>query len=176
MTLRHVYLQLKNKPHPRWTQAGPPDKSSARPQEHDPAPKHQERLAFPLDTSAFHFSLPSPVSSPVSAILTPTEEISSIGNDLDLASLFMSCPSFAECDESLGFLADNPNEPERCLSNSRRPAENQCGCLGDPVSYTAILELSLRLRDILGCLDHHRLGGRACVLLQRITDLDHLAK
>ncbi|EPT05041.1 hypothetical protein FOMPIDRAFT_112416 [Fomitopsis schrenkii] len=58
--------------------------------------------------------------------------------------------------------------------DSARVGEH-CGCLNDPATYNAILELSLRLRraaDVLGRSTHHAPGTSNCMINQNILELD----
>ncbi|KAG6336039.1 hypothetical protein ID866_3055 [Astraeus odoratus] len=160
---------------------------------------HQQEYcaAFPhpsLDASTLQFGLPSPLSSPSSALMTPTDEYfrahpsvnggHQMPRELDLASIFMTYPGVMGCDDTLVQVdrtlgRDVSHGP--CLSkqNNGRSLESHCGCLNDIISYTAVLELSLRLRkatDILSRSANHRLGSSGCALNQRISDLDHFAK
>ncbi|KAL4073968.1 hypothetical protein V8B97DRAFT_2075161 [Scleroderma yunnanense] len=157
--------------------------------------------AFPrssLPTPALTFDLPSPLSSPQSVIMTPTDEYShsysTITNDhqapgdLEFASMFISYPGLMGCSDSLAqvdrvlrgdSLNDTPHESCLAKQSNIRTSDGHCGCLYEATNYTAILELSLRLRkaaDVLSRSSNHRLTSRVCVLSQRITDLDHFAK
>ena len=97
-----------------------------------------------------------------------------LNGDYDLSSLF-GCPGqktglednfFSEIWDRLG--------PPGGTCDSARTGEH-CGCLNDPATYNAILELSLRLRkaaDILGRSTHHTPGTSNCMINQNIVELD----
>lgn len=168
----------------------------------DPPSSQQDYCsAFPpssLDTPALTIGLPSPLSSPPSAIMTPMDKYSrpyptingdqQLSDDLDLASLFMCYPELIDCgdgrlhiDHILRGDPLNNSSHEFCFSkqNNREFTDGHCGCLNQVANYTAVLELSLRLRkatDILNRSSNHRLNNGGCALGQRIADLDHFAK
>ncbi|KAF9241546.1 hypothetical protein BU15DRAFT_44794 [Melanogaster broomeanus] len=143
-----------------------------------------------------YFGIPSPLSTPSSAILTPTDEYSrtqimisgeqQLSRDLNLASIFMSYPGLMGCEEGLGNVervlrSDVANEQHDhpCLTkqNHGRFIDGHCGCLNEVASYNVALELSLRLRkaaDVLSRSASHRFNN-GCLLNQRIAELDTLA-
>ena len=55
---------------------------------------------------------------------------------------------------------------------------SQCGCLAHAAIYNVVLELSLRLRKAAETLVRHpaHTHGSACMLQQRITELDAFTK
>ncbi|KIJ61316.1 hypothetical protein HYDPIDRAFT_137903 [Hydnomerulius pinastri MD-312] len=143
-----------------------------------------------------YFSVSSPLSTPSSAIMTPTDEYSrthimiageqQLSRDLDLASIFMSYPGLMGCDEGMGHVdralrtdALNEHHDDPCLAkhNHGRTIDGHCGCLNEVASYNVVLELSLRLRkaaDVLNRSASHRFNS-GCMLNQRIAELDNLA-
>lgn len=240
--LEGVIRELKNKPHPRWMQAGstPSEefekwhvRSQSRHKSEGPQSMVPEKSDLPsvakansneessimeptigpslsqqdyffsflrssLDTPALTFGLPSPLSSPPSVIMTPTDDHSrpypaingdqQLSGDLDLASLFISYPGMMDCGDSrlhvdrvLRGDSLNDSSHDSCSSKQNNDgfADGHCGCLNEATSYTVVLELSLRLRkavDVLSRSSNHRLNNGVCALSQRITELDHLAK
>jgi hypothetical protein len=88
--------------------------------------------------------------------------------DAPLANLF---------DSTLHDITRNKDSRNACLFGHQTPL-GECGCLTEAANYYAVLELSLRLRrvaDILGRYPLHN-EGSACLLKQRIADLDIFAR
>jgi len=150
--------------------------------------------------SLYH-TAPSPASDISSALATPTDEVSACApaivgdqhasaNDFDFSSMFTSYPDLISYSEGFSH-AERPPRPrlhpvtipqynKTCLTahQSNSPDEDRhCGCLNEPSSYSAVLELSLRLRraaDYLSRSENHRMGAR-CMLHQRVAELDTFA-
>ncbi|KAF9227399.1 hypothetical protein BS17DRAFT_775416 [Gyrodon lividus] len=141
-----------------------------------------------------YFDILLPLSTPESAIMTPTDEYSrtqvmvageqQLSRDLDFASIFMSYPGLMGCDEGRrhGILptdALNEQYDDPCLPkhNHGRFVDSHCGCLNEVASYNVVLELSLRLRkaaNVLSRSANHRFHS-GCLLHQGIAELDTLA-
>jgi hypothetical protein len=148
-----------------------------------------------------YHAAPSPSSDMSSALATPTDEVSACApaivgdqhasaNDFDFSSMFTSYPDLISYTEGFSH-AERPPRPrlhpvtipqynKTCLTahQSASPDEDRhCGCLNEPSSYNAVLELSLRLRraaDYLSRSGNHRMGAR-CLLHQRVAELDTFA-
>ncbi|KAH7888742.1 hypothetical protein F5I97DRAFT_2004540 [Phlebopus sp. FC_14] len=142
-----------------------------------------------------YFGLSSPLSTPSSAVMTPTDAYSPpitiagdqrLPHDLNLASIFMSCPGSGGRDDGLGYIERAlrssgilDHDDAACLAkpNPGRLVEGHCGCLNEAASYNVVLELSIRLRraaDVLRRASSHRFHN-GCTLNQKIIDLDILA-
>jgi hypothetical protein len=150
-----------------------------------------------------YHTAPSPASDMSSALATPTDEVSAYApaivgdqhasaNDFDFSSMFTSYPDLISYNEGFSH-AERPPRPrlhpvtipqsipqynKSCTHQSASPDEDRhCGCLNEPSSYNAVLELSLRLRraaDYLSRSGNHRMGAR-CLLHQRVSELDTFA-
>ncbi|KAH9935483.1 uncharacterized protein B0H18DRAFT_413697 [Fomitopsis serialis] len=120
----------------------------------------------------------SPVGTPSPMSISPLDPHFSCGlgfnGDYDLSSLFACSADKTGLEDSFfGEIWDRLVPPSGAC-DSARPGEH-CGCLNDPATYNAILELSLRLRkaaDILGRSTSHTSGSSNCLINQNIADLD----
>ncbi|KIL00703.1 hypothetical protein PAXRUDRAFT_129276 [Paxillus rubicundulus Ve08.2h10] len=161
-----------------------------------PASSSDSSASNPATTWSPYLGILSPLSTPSSAIMTPTDEYSQtqvmvagdqqLSGDFDLASIFMTYPGLMGCDEGMqhidrGIRADVVNErhDDPCLTRHSHGQfiDGHCGCLNEVASYNVVLELSLRLRkaaDVLSRSANHRFSS-GCLLDQRIAELDTLA-
>jgi len=139
-------------------------------------------------------STPSPTSDFSSAVATPIDEFPvcppfivadqhGFTGDFDFSSMFMSYPDLASHNEDLSHTEHpRPGSQTVSISQYNKPysslqEERHCGCLIEPSSYSAVLELSLGLRktaDILKRSAKHRMGAK-CPLQQWVIDLDTFA-
>ena len=98
-----------------------------------------------------------------------------LNSDYDLSSLFGCSGQKTGLEDSFfSEIWDRLQVPPGGTCESARAGEH-CGCLNDPATYNAILELSLRLRkaaDILGRSTHHAPGTSNCLINQNIVELD----
>jgi hypothetical protein len=157
-----------------------------------------------LDPNSHHVHNPyhsthSPVSDTSSAIATPTEELpacppiivgdqQTFESDFDFSSMFMSYPDLVSYNEGFSHTDHRPRLQAVSIPQYHKTCsavyqgasprgESHCGCINEPSSYNAVLELSLRLRkaaDILSCSANHRMGAK-CLLHQRVAELDTFA-
>jgi hypothetical protein len=158
----------------------------------------------PLNSNPPHLrntyhSAPSPISDLSSTVATPTDEFPAcspiiagdqhgFASDFDFSSMFMSYPDLISYNEGFSH-TERPrprlptisipqyNKPCATAHQSAPEEDKHCGCLNEPSSYSAVLELSLRLRraaDHLSRSGNHRMGAR-CQLHQRVTELDTFA-
>ncbi|KZT72072.1 hypothetical protein DAEQUDRAFT_705714 [Daedalea quercina L-15889] len=120
----------------------------------------------------------SPIATPSPTSLSPLDPHLSCGlglnSDYDLSSLFACSGQKTGLEDS--FFTDIWDRlvPPGGACDSVRPGEH-CGCLSDPATYNAILELSLRLRkaaDILGRSMNHASGTSSCLINQNVIELD----
>jgi hypothetical protein len=142
------------------------------------------------------FNNPSPLSAPSSTVMTPTNDAQppavdvigdphDVSRNFDLESILMTYPGMPRYDQDIqDFLEGlpppyHPNEKSKESFPTKQhlhPAtEAHCGCLHETSSYTAVLELSLRLRkasEILSRSANHGVLGSSCFLNRRIGDLD----
>ncbi|KAF8844352.1 hypothetical protein BDN67DRAFT_1008194 [Paxillus ammoniavirescens] len=161
-----------------------------------PASSLDSCASNPTTTWSPYFGIPSPLSTPSSAIMTPTDEYSQtqvmvagdqhLSGDFDLASIFMSYPGLMGCDEGTRHVdcpirtdVVNERHDNPCLTrhNYGRFIDGHCGCLNEVASYNVVLELSLRLRkasEVLSRSTNHRFSS-GCLIDQRIAELDTLA-
>ncbi|KAF5386166.1 hypothetical protein D9615_002224 [Tricholomella constricta] len=219
--LEGVIRELKNKPHPRWSQPGssPSDRWHSRSQSDAPdlisdAPSPQtssENGESPLigravtrtststkasniypsismlpgrrpSSSNSQYYASSPHSTPSPCLMTPTDEYvqphvaiaaqPEMSPDYDLTSMFLGYPGLTGSDD-YGVLKTGRSD-ESCFIKQHG---GHCGCLLESPSYSAVLELSIRLRkaaDILARSPNHHIGS-TCLLNQRISDLDTFA-
>jgi hypothetical protein len=147
-----------------------------------------------------YHSSSSPASALSSSIATPTDEFPTsppsiaadhhgLAGDFDFSSMFMSYPDLISYSEGLSHLdhprprlqpVSIPQHHKACSTGHQNAAphgDRHCGCLHEPSSYNAVLELSLRLRkaaDILSRSATHRMGAR-CPLNQQVAALDTFA-
>jgi hypothetical protein len=80
-------------------------------------------------------------------------------------------------DSTLHDITRDKDSRNTCLLGNQTPL-GECGCLTEAANYYAVLELSLRLRraaDVLSRYPRHS-EGSACLLKQRIADLDVLTR
>ncbi|KAG6911125.1 hypothetical protein DXG01_003865 [Tephrocybe rancida] len=219
--LEGVIRELKNKPHPRWSQlASSPverwharshsgsgtdgqdllsDASSPRTSsENGESPMIQRSTtcsstsksadiysSVPIlsgrrpSSSSSQYYTSSPQSTPSPSLMTPTEEYARLpitiagqpdmSPDYDLSSMFLAYPGLGTSDEY--GVQKTGRADESCFIKQHG---GHCGCLHESTNYSAVLELSIRLRraaDILARSPSHHIGS-TCLLNQRVSDLD----
>ncbi|KAI0733196.1 hypothetical protein C8Q72DRAFT_814677 [Fomitopsis betulina] len=120
----------------------------------------------------------SPIATPSPMALSPLDPHLTCGlglsNDYDLTSLFGCSGQRTGLEDSFFNEIWDRLVPPGGACDSARAGEH-CGCLNDPATYNAILELSLRLRkaaDVLGRSTHHAPGTSNCMINQNIVELD----
>ncbi|KAG6841889.1 hypothetical protein C0991_005619 [Blastosporella zonata] len=218
--LEGVIRELKNKPHPRWSQSvgSPGDRSWHTRSQLGSGPNGQDLLLSDASSprassesgeslllestrsstnkSAGYPSIPvlpsrrpssshsqyyasSSHSTPSPSLMTPTEDYDhpaiaiasqpEISPDYDLSSMFLAYPSLGSADNY--DVLKMGRADESCFIKQHG---DHCGCLHESTNYSAVLELSIRLRraaDILARSPSHHIGS-TCLLNQRISDLD----
>jgi hypothetical protein len=126
-------------------------------------------------------------------VATPTDEFPvcpafieedqhGITSDFDFSTLFMSYPDMISYNEGSNTDHRLPGLSPASITHYNKTCsssveDKHCGCLNENSSYSAVLELSLRLRKAAGILSrsaNHRMGTR-CQLQQRVAELDTYA-
>ncbi|OCH92278.1 hypothetical protein OBBRIDRAFT_459493 [Obba rivulosa] len=187
---------------PNQTNSGLPQLKITLPPDSDDAPHLSERSpGITLNGSPYFDSMsssssscsglstPSPMSAPSPLSLSPLRtaaDHSGTSSDCDLISLFSLCHTDQGGADSGVFDnffdnfvpsdVDQGTDAARLLEN--RCSDEHCGCLNDPANYSAVLELSLRLRKaafILGQYPKHTAGPSHCALSNSISELDRFA-
>ncbi|KDQ57507.1 hypothetical protein JAAARDRAFT_207038 [Jaapia argillacea MUCL 33604] len=154
-----------------------------------------EHLDTTSASSSYISSLSSPLDTPSPMVSTPRDDVhtaalpglSDDSNDVNLSSMFsQSYHQLGTVDDgAFGDLLDRmlreevakSSQPfELCTANNQPfdHCDGHCGCLSEPTTYNAVLELTFRLRkaaDVLARSAKHR-SGSACLLRQLITELD----
>lgn len=181
--LEGVIRELKNKPHPRWTQGASTTESSqtesrqgsvtTEQEKHESTPESSTRgcpaqkdcFSLPhLDASTLSFGLLSPPST-ASSVMTPTDEYSQslatvnaehrLPRDFDLASLLSEYAGWVSHNDSLRLTGHDLELPSVSKpDNTNQAMIGHCGCLNATANYTAVLELSLWLRKTTDALRH----------------------
>ncbi|KAF7344461.1 hypothetical protein MSAN_01927700 [Mycena sanguinolenta] len=152
--LEGVIRELKNKPHPRWLAAQ--DRATSSDDSYSSAPSSVGPSTPQFPTWSFPASSRS--SPPIFSSEEPGQFGSSISYEKDSVESFFSM--YAGLSEHM-FLARG----------------GTCGCLTEGACYTAVLDLSARLRrtaEILGRSPSHA-NNSTCGLSARISALDTLA-
>ncbi|THU95650.1 hypothetical protein K435DRAFT_966302 [Dendrothele bispora CBS 962.96] len=194
--LEGVIRELKNKPNPRWMHhghEGSPNSGEISPtmstfSDTRSSPPDNGRLSGSLnntlgiDTGSKGSSpssrsspptTPSP-TTPLSCELPPSNTLFSDNSpspsELDLNSLFSMYPELWGSTNLL-------NEHSNTHYHGADHRNGNCTCLLEAPSYSALLELSLRLRKAAETLSRSpsHLPGSRCSLNQRIRELDSLA-
>lgn len=143
-----------------------------------------------LTSLSTYYNIPSPFEPLSPALVTPTDKFSpSVGivgdqqpitTDFDIASIFMAYPDLISADDTGVHHTSKHQVPDHAKVCPTRhyvtlqPEDEHCGCLNEPSSYQAVLELSLRLRkaaDLLSRSAYHCMGT-PCMLNERISELD----
>ncbi|KAF8908516.1 hypothetical protein CPB84DRAFT_1766812 [Gymnopilus junonius] len=179
--LEEVVRELKNKPrpHPRWLR----DSSFAPANIGEGTDPLENQRAPPLSTNTSS----SPGSSPISELGRLCDSSQADTFPSDFLNLPPSPISLSPADNygspqdyDLTFFMQNPVNTDVAYKqlSGGGPSLGHCGCMFDPATYQAMLELSLRLRkasDVLGHSPTHRFGEGFCHLHQRILELDLLS-
>jgi hypothetical protein len=135
------------------------------------------------DSSYFYpSSTPSPPSSstftmddaPHSTAAGPTHASASLDFDL---SAFLSAPSEPAVLQSMMASFNSRDHythpsPVHSPSDDHHHTAGHCGCLASSPEYTAMLELSLRLRKAAETLRHRHRSNSGCQLLERLVTWD----
>ncbi|EMD37379.1 hypothetical protein CERSUDRAFT_94391 [Gelatoporia subvermispora B] len=186
---------------PRDTHPGLPQLKITLPPDSDDSQPPELSPSFALNGSPFldcgsssssrsGFSTPSPLSVPSplsplspSPIRTAADHSNGMSPDCDLISLFSICQT-EQCGTESGvfdqfFDSFASADADQAAVETSHLIEHgcdveHCGCLSDPASYGAVLELSLRLRKAASILGRHarHAGPSHCALNQSISELD----